>query len=148
MEQEKFDLKKVKIYRTREGNAFEIAVAILLITAWTLALFFDKIAAFDFLGIYLPSVIFTPLAIVLMVVAYHPRYIHYNIPGINGFSNIRQVALAVRSVRVIGLAVAMMILMQNVLIILGKNTEVVSIVFVVVMIFTALLFSFLIYRAK
>ena len=83
-----------------------------------------------------------------MVVAYHPRYIHYNIPGINGFSNIRQVALAVRSVRVIGLAVAMMILMQNVLIILGKNTEVVSIVFVVVMVFTALLFSFLIYRAK
>ena len=122
MEQEKFDLKKVKVHRTLEGTIFEIAFVLIAVIVWGLIVWmvhqapdivpthFDgsgKPNAYGSpVGVTIPCIIITIVAIGCMVVAYFPRYI--NMPV--GIKNIRQVGLVITSVRVVGITLLLMAL--------------------------------------
>ncbi len=153
MEQKKkndgFDMKKVKVLRSQEGTVLEIAVAVLLVVAWAVAFCFDWTTPFEFLGIHIHTIMMTFAAILMMVVAYHPQYVHFNVGRRREYSNIRQVELAVRGTRILGVEMALLVLMLNVLIAMSVvHQEVVAVIFVVLFILTALYFTFLIYKAR
>ena len=149
MEQKKFDIKDVKVLRTKEGTAFEIIVAILLIVAWAVAFRFSWTTPYDFLGIHIHTIMLSLVAILLIVMAYHPQYINFQIGKEKGYSNIRQVEIAVRATRIMGVEMALLVLVLNSLIVMMvEHTEIVAVIFVVVFILTALFFSVLIYRSK
>ena len=47
MEQEKFDLKKVKVYRTPEGTIFEAITLVILLIAWIVSITIDSHGAYS-----------------------------------------------------------------------------------------------------
>ena len=122
MEQNNFDLKTVKVYRTTEGTIFEIAFVVIAIVVWGLIIWMihqapDIVAThFDAsgkpnaygspAGIAIPCVIMTIVAIGLMTTAYFPRLI--NMP--TKLTNIRQVKLAIRGVRIAAIILLIMCL--------------------------------------
>ena len=149
MEQEKFDVKDVKVYRTKEGTFFEIAVALLLLIAWTISLCFEWTTPLDFIGIHLHTLSFSLMAVFLMVCAYHPRFIHLNSFGSRGYSNIRQVEIAIRMARVFGVEFALFVLVLNILSVMGIGmSDVVAIPFVIVILGTTFCFLLLVHKAK
>ena len=148
MEQKKFDVKDVKVYRTKEGTMFEIAVAIVLIIAWVISLCFEWTKPLEFLGIHLHTLALSLTAILLMVCAYHPRFIHFNYKGSDGFTNIRQVEIAIRMVRVFAVELALFVLTLNILSVRGIDmSDVIAIPFVIVVIATMLCFMFFVRKA-
>lgn len=146
---DEFDIKKVKVLRSKEGTVLELVVAVLLIVAWALAFHFDWTTPSDFLGVHIHTLSLSLVAILLIVVAYHPQYIHFQIGRQKGYNNIHQVELAVRASRIIGVEMALLVLVLNVMTaMMIEHAELVAVIFVVVLILTALFFTFLIYRAK
>ena len=119
-EKNTFDLKSVKVYRTKEGTIFELAFAVVAIVVWALVIWLVQRAPdvvpthFDALGnpnawgspagILIPCVILTIAAVVIMVLAYFPRYI--NMPF--KIRNIRQVELSLRQLRILGITFMLM----------------------------------------
>ena len=149
MEQKKFDVKDVKVYRTKEGTMFEIAVALVLIIAWVISFCFEWTKPLEFFGIHLHTLALSLTAIFLTVCAYHPRFIHLNNKRSGGFTNIRQVEIAIRMVRVIAVELALLVLVLNILSVRGIDmSELVGVPFVIVIIATSLCFSFLAHKAK
>ena len=161
MEQNNFDIKKIKVYRTTEATVFEVAFAIVAIIVWALIIWLVHRAPdivpthFDAsgkpnaygtpAGVTIPCVILTIAAIVMMVLAYFPR--HINMPF--KITNIRQVELTIRQLRIAGitflflpLAVAYMML--------GMKTPSATPLLVVVglILLEFIVTSILIYRAK
>ena len=122
MEQEKFDIKNVKVHRTTEATVFEVAFACLAIIVWGLIVWMVHQAPdivpthFDGagrpnaygspVGVAIPCAIITIVAIGCMVVAYFPRYINMPVK----IKNICQVKLAITSVRVAGITLLLMTL--------------------------------------
>ena len=110
-----FDLKSVKVHRTSEAIIFEIAFAIVAVIVWGIITWmlyrapdivpthFDasgKPNAYGSpSGILIPCIILTIGAVVCMTIAYFPRRI--NMPF--KITNIRQVELAIRFSRVMGI---------------------------------------------
>lgn len=161
MEQNNFDIKKIKVYRTTEATVFEVAFAIVAIIVWGVIIWLVHRAPdivpthFDAsgnpnaygtpAGTTIPCVILTIAAIVMMVLAYFPR--HINMPF--KITNIRQVELTIRQLRIAGitflflpLAVAYMML--------GMKTPSATPLLVVVglILLEFIVTSILIYRAK
>ena len=161
MEQNNFDIKKIKVYRTTEATVFEVAFAIVAIIVWALIIWLVHRAPdivpthFDAsgkpnaygtpAGATIPCVILTIAAIVMMVLAYFPR--HINMPF--KITNTRQVELTIRQLRIAGitflflpLAVAYMML--------GMKTPSATPLLVVVglILLEFIVTSILIYRAK
>lgn len=115
MEQEKFDIKKIKVHRTTEATVFEIAFVIIAIIVWGIIIWmihrapdivpthFDasgKANAYGSpAGVAIPCIILTIGAVVCMAIAYFPR--HINMPF--KITNVRQVELAIRFSRVMGI---------------------------------------------
>lgn len=120
MEQNKFNLKEVKVHRTLEATVFEIAFAIMTIIVWGIIIWMIQQAPdivpthFDASGkpnaygspsgIIIPCIILTAGAILCMGIAYFPRYI--NMPF--KITNIRQVELTIRFTRVMGITLLLM----------------------------------------
>lgn len=114
MEQNNFDIKKVKVYRTTEATVFEVVFVLTAIIVWGLIIWLVHRAPdivpthFDAsgkpnaygspAGIMIPCIILTIGAIACMVCAYFPR--HINMPF--KITNIRQVELAIRMLRIMG----------------------------------------------
>ena len=110
-----FDLKSVKVHRTSEAIIFETAFVIMAIIVWGIITWmlyrapdivpthFDasgKPNAYGSpSGIIIPCIILTIGAVVCMTIAYFPRRI--NMPF--KITNIRQVELAIRFSRVMGI---------------------------------------------
>ena len=117
-----FDIKKVKVHRTVEATIFEIVFAIVAIIVWGLIIWMIHLAPdivpthFDGSGkanaygspmdITIPCIIITIAALGCMVLAYYPRYIN----SIGKITNIRQVELNIRSIRVAGITLLLMAL--------------------------------------
>ena len=92
MEQNNFDIKKIKVHRTTEATVFEIVFAIVAVIVWGLIIWLVHRAPdivpthFDAsgkpnvygspAGVTIPCIILTIAAIVLMVLAYFPRHIN------------------------------------------------------------------------
>ena len=110
-----FDLKSVKVHRTTEAIIFEIAFAIVAVIVWGIIIWmihrapdivpthFDasgKANAYGSpAGVAIPCIILTIGAVVCMAIAYFPR--HINMPF--KITNVRQVELAIRFSRVMGI---------------------------------------------
>ena len=114
MEQNNFDIKKIKVHRTTEATVFEIVFVVMTLIIWGLIIWLVHRAPdivpthFDAsgepnaygspVGITIPCALLTIGAIVCMVCAYFPR--HINMPF--KIRNIRQVELSIRLLRVTG----------------------------------------------
>jgi hypothetical protein len=114
MEQNNFDIKKIKVHRTTEATIFEAVFVVVALIAWGLIIWMVHRAPdivpthFDAsgkpnaygspTGVIIPCIILTIGAVVCMVCAYFPQRI--NMPF--KIRNIRQVELAIRLIRVIG----------------------------------------------
>ena len=114
MEQNNFDIKKIKVHRTTEATIFEIVFVLMALIVWGLIIWMVHRAPdivpthFDAsgkpnaygspAGITIPCALLTIGAIVCMVCAYFPR--HINMPF--EIKNIRQVEQAIRLIRVTG----------------------------------------------
>ena len=110
-----FDLKSVKVHRTTEATVLEMVFVLTAIIVWGIIIWmihqapdivpthFDasgKANAYGSpAGIIIPCILLTVGAVVCMTIAYFPR--HINMPF--KITNIRQVELAIRFVRVIGI---------------------------------------------
>ncbi len=102
MEQEKFDLKKVKVCRTSEGTIFETTALIILLTAWIVTIATQNLATTDK---WFDLGVFSIATIVGLLCAYSPS--HINLFSIQ-LRNIRQVELAIRMVRIVAVGFALM----------------------------------------
>ena len=161
MEQNKFDIKKVKVHRTTSGTVLEMPFILIAVIVWGLIIWMVHQAPdivpthFDGSGnpnaygspvrVTIPCIIITIAAIICMVVSYFPR--HINMPV--KITNIRQVELAITSIRVVGitmlllaLAVAYMMLGMS----LPSPFPVIAVV--VLFILEIIIFSILIHKAK
>ena len=102
MEQEKFDLKKVKVCRTPEGTIFETTALVILLIAWIVSIATQKLATTDD---WIGMSVFSIVIIVCLLCAYSPSHINlFNIP----LRNIRQVELSIRMVRILSVGLALM----------------------------------------
>jgi uncharacterized membrane protein len=161
MEQNNFDIKKIKVYRTTESTIFEVVFAIVAIVVWGLIIWMvhqapDTVPThFDASGkpnaygspveVTIPCIILTIAAISMMVLAYFPR--HINMPF--KITNIQQVKLALRQLRIAGI-IMMIIPLAVAYTMLGmsSSTAVPIISVVVLLLAEFLLFTILIYKAK
>lgn len=102
MEQEKFDLKKVKVHRTPEGTIFETTALVILLSAWIVSIVTQKLATTDE---WYDLGVLSIVTIVSLLCAYSPS--HINLFSIQ-LRNIRQVELAIRMVRILAVGFALM----------------------------------------
>ena len=156
-----FNIKDIKVHRTMEGTIFEIAFAIIAIIVWGLIIWLVHQAPdivpthFDAsgkpnaygspTGVTIPCVILTIGAIVMMVLAYFPR--HINMPF--KITNIRQVELAIRQLRIVGITFLFLPLAVAYMMLGMKTPSATPMLVVVGLIFLEFIVtSILIYRAK
>ena len=161
MEQNNFDLKTVKVHRTTEGTIFEIAFVVIAIVVWGLIIWMihqapDIVAThFDASGkpnaygppasIAIPCVIITLVAIGLMTTAYFPRLI--NMP--TKLTNIRQVKLAIRGVRIAAIILLIMCLATTYTLLGMESPNATPIMaMVVLLIIETIIFSIVISKTK
>jgi len=161
MEQNNFDIKKVKVHRTPEATVLEAVFVLVAIVAWGLIIWmihrapdiipthFDgsgKPNAYGSpAGIAIPCIILTIGAIVIMVLAYFPR--HINMPF--KITNIRQVELALRQLRIAGI-IFLFVPLAVAYMMLGMSTPSPMPMLVVIglLLLEILVFTILIYKAK
>ena len=161
MEQNNFDLKTVKVHRTTEGTIFEIAFVVIAIVVWGLIIWMihqapDIVAThFDAsgkpnaygspAGIAIPCVIMTLVAIGLMTTAYFPRLI--NMP--TKLTNIRQVKLAIRGVRIAAIILLIMCLATTYTLLGMESPNATPVLaMVVLLIIETIIFSIVISKTK
>ena len=142
--QEKFDIKKIKVGRTIEGSILEAITVMFLIGTWVIALTRHQFGGGmqnDWLKV---AIIISIAAIALLVVAYFPRYMK----NAHQLTNIRQVLISVRSLRVLAVEFALMILCNAIAggTMLGQPFWTSTAVAVIII--TCLIFYLFIYRAK
>ena len=161
MEQNNFDIKKVKVHRTTEGTILEAVFVVVAIVVWALIIWmvhqapdiipthFDgsgKPNAYGSpTGVMIPCIIITIAGIVCMVVSYFPR--HINMPV--KITNIRQVELAIASIRVAGittllLALTIAYMMRG----MSSPSPYPIIAVIALLILEIIIFSILIHKAK
>lgn len=161
MEQNQFDIKKVQVHRTTEGTVFEVAFVILAIIVWGLITWmihrapdivpthfdaFGKPNAYGSpTGIIIPCIVLTIGAVVCMAIAYFPR--HINMPF--KITNIRQVGLAIRFSRVMGITF-LLIPLSVAYMMLGMSSPSPIPILVVIglLLLEITFFSIVIYKAK
>jgi predicted metal-binding membrane protein len=161
MEQNNFDIKKIKVHRTTEATVFEIVFAIVAVIVWGLIIWLVHRAPdivpthFDAsgkpnaygspAGVTIPCIILTIAAIVLMVLAYFPR--HINMPF--KITNIQQVELAIRQLRIAGITFLFLPLAVAYMMLGMKTPSATPLLVVVGLIFLVfIVFTILIYKAK
>ena len=117
-----FDIKKIKVHHTASGTVLEIAFVQTALIVWGLIIWMVHQAPdivpthFDGSGnpnaygspvrVTIPCIVITIAAIICMMVSYFPR--HINMPV--KITNIRQVELAITSIRVVGITMLLMAL--------------------------------------
>ena len=156
-----FNIKDIKVHRTMEGTIFEIAFAIIAIIVWGLIIWLVHRAPdivpthFDAsgkpnaygspAGTTFPCIILTIAAISMMVLAYFPR--HINMPF--KMTNIQQVKLAIRQLRIAGI-IFMFIPLAVSYMMLGMKTPSPAplLVMIGLLLLEIIVFTILIYKAK
>ena len=150
--------EKIKVYRTREGNIFELVFLVLMIIVWVLMVRLLSSAPevvpthFDAAGnpnsydskyaILFPCIMTTVAGIITMMGAYFPHTI--NIPG--GLKTPRQYELAIRMMRILGLTLLVLTLaigwtsLGSVRPSAVPTLAVVGVMFAVIIVFTILIY--------
>ena len=161
MEQNNFDIKKIKVHRTTEATVFEIVFVVMTLIIWGLIIWLVHRAPdivpthFDAsgepnaygspVGITIPCALLTIGAIVCMVCAYFPR--HINMPF--KIRNIRQVELTIRLIRVTGVTFLLIPLAVAYTMLGMSSPSVIPILASIGLILVeTVLFSIIIYKSK
>ena len=161
MEQNNYDIKKIKVHRTTEATVFEIVFVLTALIVWGLIIWmvhrapdivpthFDasgKPTAYGSpVGITIPCALLTIGAIVCMVCAYFPR--HINMPF--EIKNIRQVEQAIRLIRVTGVTFLLTPLAVAYTMLGMSSPSVIPILAAIGLILVeTVLFSIIIYKSK
>ena len=161
MEQNNFDIKKVKVHRTTEGTVLEAVFVVVAIIVWGLIIWMVHQAPdivpthFDASGnpnaygsparVTIPCIIITIGALICMVVAYFPR--HINMPV--KITNIQQVELAIASIRVAGITTLLLALaIAYMMLGMSSPSPYPVLAFVGLFILEIIIFSILIRKAK
>lgn len=156
-----FDIKEIKVHRTLEGTVFEIVFAIIAVIVWGVIIWLVHRAPdivpthFDAsgnpnaygtpVGATIPCIILTIAAIVMMVLAYFPR--HINMPF--KITNIQQVELAIRQLRIAGIIFLLLPLAVAYMMLGMKTPSPTPLLVVIGLIFLVfIVFTILIYKAK
>ena len=157
--EERFNLKEVKVYRTTEAIVFETAFALMVVIVWGLILWMIHRAPdivpthFDAsgqpnaygspAGIIIPCLIMTIVGIGMLVTAYFPRYINMPLK----ITNIRQVEMAVRFIRV-GAVTTLLLTLAIAYTMLGMQSPspqpilvIVALLFLEIIVFTILIYK-------
>ena len=161
MEQNQFDIKKVQVHRTSEAIIFEIAFAIVAVIVWGIITWmlyrapdivpthfdaYGKANAYGSpAGIAIPCIILTIAAVACMATAYFPR--HINMPF--KITNIRQVELAIRSVRLAGVTFLLIPLsVAYTMLGMSSPSPIPILVVIGLILLEIIVFTILIYKAK
>ena len=156
-----FDIKDIKVHRTLEGTVFEIVFAIIAVIVWGVIIWLVHRAPdivpthFDAsgkpnaygtsAGATIPCIILTIVAISMMVIAYFPR--HINMPF--EITNIRQVTLVIRQLRIVGITSLFLPLALAYMMLGMKTPSATPLLLVIGLIFLVfIVFTILIYKAK
>ena len=155
-----FNIKDIKVYRTTEGTLFEIVFAIVAIIVWGIvawmlyrapsivATHFDASGHPNAYGSPLPPVLLagiitTVVGIAMMVTAYYPRWINMPVE----ITNIRQVKLLVRFVRVVGITTLIIPLIITYMMLVHQSPLPVFL-FIAVLFAEIIVFCILIHKAR
>ncbi len=161
MEQNNFDIEKIKVHRTTEATVFEIVFVLIALIVWGLIIWMVHRAPdivpthFDAsgkpnaygspAGITIPCALLTIGAIVCMVCAYFPR--HINMPF--KIRNIRQVEQAIRLIRVTGVTFLLTPLAVAYTMLGMSSPSVIPILAAIgIILVETVLFSIIIYKSK
>ena len=161
MEQNNYDIKKIKVHRTTEATVFEIVFVLIALIVWGLIIWMVHRAPdivpthFDAsgkpnaygspVGITIPCALLTIGAIVCMVCAYFPR--HINMPF--KIRNIRQVELSIRLLRVIGVTLLLTPLAVAYTLLGMSSPSAIPILAVIgLILLESILFTIIIYKSK
>ena len=140
-ENTKFDLKSVKVHRTLEGTIFEFVTAIILIVTYAVAITKNYFDFDNFQGKHMATIVLSAISIVLLVVAYSPKNI--NIGGQP--KNIRQVEIAIRTVRIIAVELALFCLLM---VAISPDNPIIHTIFEIAIVATAMISTFFLNKAK
>lgn len=144
---EKFNIEQVKVGRTREGTTMEVLAGLLLAVTWIIGLTKHQSASATGEGLLAKCIVFSIIVVVLLVASYFPKFFSNS----HQLSNMRQVLLTVRMIRVLAIEFALTVLFMVISGGLMSPQYDCSWVFNIIIIgilLTAILFTILIYRAK
>ena len=136
-----FDIKEVKVHRTLEGTIFEVVTAIIIVVMYAVAIAKNYFDFDNFQGKHLATIVLSVISIVLLAVAYSPKNI--NIGGQP--KNIRQVEIAIRTVRVIAVELALFCLLM---VAISPDNPIIHTTFGVTLVVTALISTIFIHKSK
>ena len=159
--EKKFDIKEVKVHRTLEGTIFEIVFAATTIVVWGIIIWMIHKAPdiipthFDAsgqpndwgpkYGILIPCGIISLVGVGLMMTTYFPHRI--NMPF--KITNIQQVKLAIRQIRIAGIILVLMSLAIAYTLLGMKSPSAVPVLALTALLFTDIvIFTILIRKAK
>ena len=143
-ENEQFDIKKVKVPRTKESTIMEVIAVLLLIAAWTVSLAKHQFSGADGQNRLVGIIALTVTCILLLVGSYFQQVFK----NARELHNMRQVMISVRLCRILSIEFAVMTLGPAILSQLMNNNSVWMWICVIVSTITVLLANFLIYKAK
>lgn len=140
-ENEQFDIKKVKVPRTKESTIMEVIAVLLLIAAWTVSLAKHQFSGADGQNWLVCIIALTIASILLLAVCYRPKFFNYS----RELRNMRQVMIMVRSSRVMAIEFALTVLGCPISGELMNNNSTWMWICVIAITITALIF---VYKAK
>jgi len=144
---EEFDIDQVKVDRTREGTIMEVLAFLLLAATWVIGLMKHQSASATGEGLLAKCIVFSIIVVLLLVASYFPKFFSNS----HQLSNMRQVLLTVRMIRVLAIEFALTVLFMVIsggLMSPQYDCSWVYNIIIIVMLLTALLFTLLIYKAK
>ena len=144
---EKFNIEQVKVGRTREGTTMEVLAILLLAVTWIIGLTKHQSASATGEGLLAKCIVFSIIVVALLVASYFPKFFSNS----HELSNMRQVLLTVRMIRVLAIEFALTVLFMVIsggLISPQYDCSWVFNIIIVVILLTAVLFTILIHRAK
>ena len=136
-----FNIEEVKVHRTLEGTIFEVVTAIIIVVMYAVAIAKNYFDFDNFQGKHLATIVLSVISIVLLAVAYSPKNI--NIGGQP--KNIRQVEIAIRTVRVIAVELALFCLLM---VAISPDNPIIHTTFGVTLVVTALISTIFIHKSK
>lgn len=142
--QEGFDIKKVKVPRTKEGTIMEVIAVLLLIAAWTVSLAKHQFSGADGQNWLVGIIVLTVASILLLAGSYIPKFFN----NARELHNMRQVMISVRLCRILAIEFAVTVLGTAISGELMNDHSVWLWICTIVIAITALLASFFIYKAK
>lgn len=111
----------IKVSRTLEGTVFEVVCAVIMIAMWGMALTQPSERIMDWL---IEGLVGTVITVVELITVYKPDYINMPFP----ITNVAQVALTIRMVRVMAVEIALYFAATNPLIVSGDRATAVMLI--------------------